>query len=148
MLKIRILRGEETYDQTVDVYAFGMIAYEIVTGNQPFLELGKFSPFAFTKKVNDGYRPKFTKFVTNKMKNLISRCWSSEIKERPTFEEICNELASDSSSCFFESLDETEIDNYMENLSATSNEKKNVVSQDDEMKNKLEKEIKELKREE
>ena len=36
-----ILRGDDSYDQTVDVYAFTMIAYEIVSGIQPFSELGE-----------------------------------------------------------------------------------------------------------
>ena len=62
-----ILRGDDSYDQSVDVYAFSMIAYEIVTGNQPFSELGQsISPFKLINKIIEGYRPSFPDFVTKK----------------------------------------------------------------------------------
>ena len=72
-----------------------MIAYEIVTGEQPFSELGKISSAIFSNKVNDGYRPKFKQSVPYKMQRLISRCWSRRKSERPTLEEIFNELSND-----------------------------------------------------
>lgn len=136
-----ILRGEEIYDQTVDVYAFGMIAYEIVTGEQPFSELGKISSAIFSNKVNDGYRPKFKQSVPYKMQRLISRCWSRRKSERPTFEEIFNELSNDK-TYFNEKLDENEIEEYLSQLNKS---KERIIKNKSENKNRKEKEKEEEK---
>lgn len=57
---------EEVYGTGVDVYAFALIAYEIITGIQPFSELGKINFFNLGVKVINGYRPKFPKGVSKK----------------------------------------------------------------------------------
>lgn len=118
-----ILRGDEIYDQSVDIYAFAMIAYEIATGIMPFSELGQtISPFQLINKIIKGYRPQFTKLVTEKMQNLISKCWSDSPEERPTFSEIFDELSSDF-NFFSENLDEVEIQNYIDRLNDSSLER-------------------------
>lgn len=52
------------YGPTIDVYAFAMIAYEIVTGNVPFGE--EKNLFSLARKVESGVRPEFPKFVPKK----------------------------------------------------------------------------------
>lgn len=59
------------YDATLDVYAFGMMVYEIVTDKEPFYELGKITVFKLVNKIISGYRPKFPEVVPKKMKELI-----------------------------------------------------------------------------
>lgn len=109
-----LLSYEEKYTSSVDVYAFAILAYEIVTGNEPYSELGeKISPFAFSKKIIDGYRPKLSDGITQKMKDLLERCWSKEPRERPSFDEIFEKLSSDF-TYFEESVDEDEIQEYLE----------------------------------
>lgn len=49
------------YDSAVDVYAFSIMAYEIVTGKVPYYELANVSPFVFANKVISGYCPKLSK---------------------------------------------------------------------------------------
>lgn len=91
-----LFNDEENYGTAVDVYAFGMIAFEIVTGNVPYSENG--NEISFKKLINNvmtGKLPTFTKGVTEKMKDLISRCLSHDPNFRPSFEDIFNELASD-----------------------------------------------------
>ena len=89
-----LLEGK-SYNSSVDVYAFSMLAYEIVSGKEPYFELGKLLPVQLALKVEKGYRPTLNVGMTRKMKNLLSRCWSPNEEELPSFDEICKLLSSD-----------------------------------------------------
>ena len=97
--------SESHYDLSVDVYAFAILAYEIVSGKEPYFELGRErnKPFVLANKVVMGYRPQRVKGITNKMWNLLCKCWSEQPEKRPTFEYIYNELSKDR-KFFFEKL--------------------------------------------
>lgn len=115
---------DDKYGPEVDVYAFSILAYEIITGQTPYFEIiGKLTPYKFCNKVLQGMRPTFTKNMTEKMKKLISKCWSNDIKERPTFNTIFNELASDF-SYFQEKLNRAEINEYIKKIQKTQIQKK------------------------
>lgn len=111
----------------MDVYAFAILAYEIVTGKNPYHELGKVTPFKLANKVMRGYRPKFDNTISKKMKNLLSRCWDENISQRPSFDEIYKLLISDF-SFFEEDVDADEINQFIEDIEneiKVSNNKKN-----------------------
>lgn len=112
-----LFRGEKHYDSSIDVYAFSILAYEIVSNEKPYSELGE-SIFGYhlIPKVNSGHRPKRTPSITDKMWSLLCQCWSDNPSERPTFEYIFNELKSDR-SYFLESVDEEEVTQYLNLLS-------------------------------
>ena len=110
-----LLRGETEYDPSVDIYAFSILAYEIVTGKEPYYELGRnVTPFVLATKVMSGYRPKFNNDCSEKMIVLLTKCWSDNITERPTFDEIYTLLSSDF-SYFDETIDEEEVNEFIEN---------------------------------
>ena len=90
-----VIEGDK-YNGKADVYAFGILMYEVVTDSSPYPQLinGRMSAFQFNNKiVNEDFRPKFTSPIKKTIKKLIERCWARDPHERPTFEEIFKKLA-------------------------------------------------------
>ena len=111
-----LLLEDDHYGPAVDVYAFAILAYEIVTGKEPFSEKGKTANLkTLLKKITTGGRPEFTEGVQDNMKELITQCWSQDAKDRPSFETIFQKLSSDF-TYLDESVDEDEINEYLDNL--------------------------------
>ena len=110
------------YGPGVDIYSFSMIAYEIMTGKEPYYEIiDSLTPFKFWNKVVSGTRPKLTNDISNKMKKLLKRCWSSDAKERPSADEIFHLLSTDFSYSM-EDVDEDEINDYLESIEEISSD--------------------------
>ncbi|RHZ79196.1 hypothetical protein Glove_151g95 [Diversispora epigaea] len=84
-----VLSGEE-YTKAADVYSFGIIAYEIVTGFAPYYDIPHDIDLA--RKICDGLRPKIPLHVPKLMTRLIMRCWDARITHRPTFNELWSEF--------------------------------------------------------
>ena len=79
------------YSKAVDVYAFGLIVFEIVTTEVPFKDT---SYIALMGKIADGERPEI-KGTTESYKALIEKCWSQNPGDRPTFDQIIETLKND-----------------------------------------------------
>ncbi|KAK8871931.1 hypothetical protein M9Y10_007677 [Tritrichomonas musculus] len=103
-----LFEGDCHYGPGVDVYAFSMIAFEIVSGEVPFNEFSGLPPVALAVKAASGKRPKIPASVPSKMAKLIRRCWSQEAESRPSFDEVFSELSSDL-SMLGDDVDEDEI---------------------------------------
>lgn len=83
----------------VDVYSFGFITYEIVSGKKPYSIDGKsINFFKLMTKIVNHERPELDDKITEPMKILLNRCWSDDPTDRPTFNEIYNELSESISS--------------------------------------------------
>lgn len=84
------------YNGKADVYSFGIIMYEVITGSIPYpvFQNGKMTPIQFANKVvYEDYRPKFNIKVKKPIKKLIEKCWSKDPSDRPSFEMIFKKLA-------------------------------------------------------
>jgi serine/threonine protein kinase len=78
-----------SFNKSVDVYAFGVVVWEIFAKDTPF----KMLPIEEIKRrVCSGERLKIPSWVPARVAGLISRCWAQRSDDRPSFTEIVDEL--------------------------------------------------------
>ncbi|KAK8888419.1 hypothetical protein M9Y10_039489 [Tritrichomonas musculus] len=81
--------GRKDYDEKVDVYAFGVVVFVILTnGERP--DISSFD-------VGIGKKASIPSNSSEFSKNLIEKCWSFKASDRPTFSEI-NEMLRENKS--------------------------------------------------
>lgn len=106
------------YTKSSDVYAFAIIAYEIMTLEELFKDYNIF--MLYSKVIINGERPKFKFPIPNCYQNLITRCWSPNPERRPTFQEIVEEL-NNNDEFIFDMIDKEEYYNYIDYIKNTGN---------------------------
>ena len=74
------------YDNKVDVYAYGMILYEMSENQRPFkgLKVGDI----FQCVIQKDERPSFTTATPLALRKLIKKCWDRDPEVRPSFQHI------------------------------------------------------------
>jgi len=82
-----ILAGQEKYDEKVDIYAFGIVLWEIVSGNIPY----KGQDFDIWT-VLKGNRPAVDKAWSRKLVSLMQDCWQADPVKRPIMLEVLTRL--------------------------------------------------------
>jgi serine/threonine protein kinase len=87
-----VMYEEAEYDSKVDVFSFGLIAYEVVSGQAVFS--GNLTPPQIMKKVLSDWRPGFPEHVAMWVRELIGSCWSCDPARRPSFWDILATLES------------------------------------------------------
>lgn len=93
----RVLKGTASAGslcpQAVDVYSFGMVLWELTTGEIPYAEMQSNSEIR--EYVLSGCRPMMKPGQCNiQWGELITRCWSHNASKRPTAAEIVTTLES------------------------------------------------------
>jgi serine/threonine protein kinase len=76
----------------IDVFAFGMLVYEILTGNPVFRSSG--SALAIMARILTGDMPTVPDECGSLMQDLIPRCWAIDPDRRPTFDDIIRDFAA------------------------------------------------------
>lgn len=84
------------YSKSGDVYSYGFIIFEIITKEIPFKEFTNKNEI-FNEVVIKCNRPQIPSNVPTSYRELIERCWSQEMRERPTFEDIVKILKTEPS---------------------------------------------------
>ncbi|XP_010261489.1 PREDICTED: light-sensor Protein kinase [Nelumbo nucifera] len=79
------------YTEKADVYSFGMICFELLTGKVPF-EDSHLQGDKMSRNVRAGERPLFPFTAPKYLTNLTKRCWHSDPSQRPSFSSICRIL--------------------------------------------------------
>jgi serine/threonine protein kinase len=85
-----LCQEDAIHTRKVDVYAFGLVAYEILTGTAVFPS--SHYPFAILKRILKGDLPAIPDECGKLMQELIPRCWSMDPEQRPTFHEMICEF--------------------------------------------------------
>ena len=104
-----ILKGE-VYERPADVYAYGLLLYELVTGNPIFQHIK--SSTELVRELEKGTRPQFDSSVATEWKELIESCWDTLPANRPTMQEVAERLRDIDFSSFDFVVDQEEVDNY------------------------------------
>jgi serine/threonine protein kinase len=78
--------------ESVDIFAFGLILYELIVGQKAFpLSL---STTAVMKRVILDQRPKIPETVDLRVRQIISQCWSVRLEDRPRASEVLEQFAA------------------------------------------------------
>lgn len=80
----------EQYNQSVDVYSFGIITWQVLKGKVPFEEMNK--KIFFEKVVRGKYRPVLDRLWPKKLCGLLESCWNDDYRRRPSFPEVLEKL--------------------------------------------------------
>ena len=85
-----LLSGRGSYSQTTDIYAFGIIMWEMNSQERPFHDIVHDKVLAL--RIVKGLRPEITKDTPPFYQDLMQKCWHFDPTKRPTANEIMDEL--------------------------------------------------------
>jgi serine/threonine protein kinase len=79
-----------SYNQKVDLYSFGIVLWELVTGSVPFANMSAVQ--AAFSVVNKGVRPAIPHDCLPALGEIMTRCWDANPEVHPPFSEIVRML--------------------------------------------------------
>jgi serine/threonine protein kinase len=88
----------EVYNETVDIYSYGMIFFYLLVGRPPWPTLAGLD--AVRRASDMGDRPNIPRDVDARLQLLLQDCWDENPKARPPFSRIIEILAQYSSDTF------------------------------------------------
>ncbi|RIB20091.1 kinase-like domain-containing protein, partial [Gigaspora rosea] len=87
------------YTQAADIYSFGILMWEILTGLKPFGEFAHDS--SLIKRVYSGSRPEIPSNTPKLYSDLMQKCWCKDFKERPSAHELYMTIGTWLNQCLY-----------------------------------------------
>lgn len=110
-----ILNGDQKYTKSIDVYSFAICVYQLIAKTNPFSYLkGNMTPQRFMAMIKKGDRSKFNANVPKCYQELITKCWSQDPENRPTFPQIVEMLKTNREFVTELNVDEEEFHEYID----------------------------------
>jgi len=87
-----LLSASTCYDSRIDVYAYGIVLWEMLVKKLPYTGLE--APQIVAQVLMNDLRPAIPKTADPELERLISDCWDRDPHNRPTFDEIIKRFKS------------------------------------------------------
>lgn len=82
----------EAFPMKADVYSFGILCFEILSGKQPFKDVKLSELYKELTAQPVPLRPQLPPSCPGDLASLIRRCWDADPRRRPAFKKVCRML--------------------------------------------------------
>lgn len=97
-----VLMSCPSYDSKVDVYSYGILLWELLTGDMPYKDMNPAQVIGSV--IHDQLRPPIPGDAPPKLAALIRKCWDADPAQRPSMTRVVTQLSE--RSCHFLGTDE------------------------------------------
>lgn len=97
----------QEWSEKTDVYAFGVIMWEIFSGQTPFVKPGEdINPVHLLVRIASGERPPLNDLVvSDELKALMKMCWDGDPRKRPSMRRVMDLLHGNDPQVLFKKFD-------------------------------------------
>jgi len=75
----------QDYSQKADIYSFGMVLFEVITGKLPFENI---SSYELPSLITKGQRPTFPEKIAKPWMKLVTSMWADKPSKRPSIDKV------------------------------------------------------------